>query len=99
VRKGGIGDGRWRVVNLGSNRSEAGVQRLLRMANASFDSYEAVVRDSDGVMKEESRWYGPFPLCCKFSYRGGSSGQKCGLLVCCVDRVGETSRLWGAFKR
>ena len=44
VRYGGIGDGRCLVVCFGSKSNEAGVQRVLMIANASFDPYvEAVV--------------------------------------------------------
>jgi hypothetical protein len=45
VRNGGEGEGRCRVVNLGSKRTVAGVQMLFRISNASFDEYnEAVVK-------------------------------------------------------
>jgi hypothetical protein len=44
VRYGGFGEGCWSVVYLGSKSNEAGVQRFLMIANASFDPYvEAVV--------------------------------------------------------
>lgn len=45
VLKGIFGEGRCRDVYLGSKRSDAGVQRLSRIANASFDPCtEAVVK-------------------------------------------------------
>jgi hypothetical protein len=43
VRKGGRGEGRCLEVNLGSKRSEAGVQILFRMSNASFDPCSSAV--------------------------------------------------------
>ena len=46
VRKGGEGEGRCRDVNLGSKRTEAGVQIVFKMSNASFDECnEAVVKE------------------------------------------------------
>ena len=45
VRKGGVGVGRCREVNLGSKRREAGVTVLSKIFNASFDPCdEAVVK-------------------------------------------------------
>lgn len=43
VRKGGWGEGRWREVYLGSKSNEAGVQRLLIIANASVDPCDEAV--------------------------------------------------------
>jgi hypothetical protein len=43
VRKGGRAEGRCLEVNLGSKRSEAGVQIFLRISNASFDPCSSAV--------------------------------------------------------
>jgi hypothetical protein len=56
VRYVGVGDGRCLVVYAGSKSNEAGVQRALIIANASFDPYvDAVV--ARGKQKKQMRCF------------------------------------------